>query len=191
MSHTCPPASPTSPLTPDTSHSPSRITHTPPTGRGAPLPPTLVVDLLAALATLDAQPAPALLQSHVDAFWQQLPALPLIHMQRGLRALSDLGVPMKHQWMTQLLDNVTQRLDVAGAGRTGQQGAGQAAAAAAAAVDGVAGVLCTLASMQRATPNKTNRRTLDVLFARVADLLPVSGPLTAELLDCWDKLVPL
>lgn len=147
---------------------------------------------MAALATLDAPPAPALLQPHVDAFWQQLPALPLVHMQRGLRALSDLGVPMKHQWMTHLLDNLTQRLDSAGSGRSVQQGAGQpAAAAAASAVDGVAGVLCTLASMQRATPNKTNRRTLDMLFARVADLLPVSGPLTAELLDCWDKLVPL
>ncbi|GIL45764.1 hypothetical protein Vafri_2917, partial [Volvox africanus] len=169
-------------------------------GREGELPGALRARLLSAFAVFEVQPSSEWLAPVVDGFWSNLEELlsgndvtPLVD---GLEAVSALDVPVKQSQLTALLGLLARRLGL-GAGTAGagaqdaDAGAGAVSSAASATAADVARVLICLARMRRATPSRSNRNTLDALFTAVAERLPISGQLTPQLLDSWDKLVPV
>ncbi|GLI64021.1 hypothetical protein VaNZ11_007182, partial [Volvox africanus] len=169
-------------------------------GREVELPGALRARLLSAFAVLEVQPSSKWLAPLVNGFWSDLEELlssndvtPLVD---GLDAVSALDMPVKQSQLTMLLGLLARRLGLGGGtagvgGRDADADAGAVNSAASATAADVARVLICLARMRRATPSRSNRNTLDALFTAVAERLPVSGPLTPQLLDSWDKLVPV
>ncbi|KXZ47051.1 hypothetical protein GPECTOR_38g288 [Gonium pectorale] len=174
--------------------------------RQSELPVPARADLLDTLAALEVRPTPEWLSPLVDAFWASLPQLLPARAQQGhpaassdamdklvsgLAALSSLDVSVKQGQLRSLLELLARRLEAAAVTAGPDPGAATPTAAASGAAAEVARVLICLADMRRATPDRANRRSLDLLFRAVAERLPLSGPLTPKLLDSWDKLVPM